>query len=135
MKAIDSKAFNPSNLQLTGLIPDIIGKLISATHDYLKTKEEQETIRAEITAQRDIALKKIETNTILLKQFIEEEYLNRRIIFDTLLKKLDETFDSNELQKLDVVLASIIEILKINPMESLIRLKIKMRENDHLIEI
>ena len=111
-----------------------LNTIVQSTFDYLNTKEQHISMREEMRANRDVNLRKIEESSRILTNYLNKEYEQRKIVLEGLLSKLDTALETGNSEASEMVLSSIIGVVKINPLINLKMLNEDI-ENNRLIEI
>lgn len=92
---------------------DVLREYVS----YRKTVEEQKTEREKILAQRDIAIKSIESEKEVILKYFELRFSERKEALSQLFEVLHQAVESKNTAVVDSVLDGILGIIKDNPLK------------------
>lgn len=91
-------------------------EVVSAWKEYKQVQAVEETKRAQILKDRDIAVTSIKEQAQLIRFALEKQFGERADNFSELFKRLDEGFERGDDKMIDSMLAGIVELSKISPL-------------------
>lgn len=93
-----------------------INEMTSAWKEYKQVQAVEETKRAQILKDRDIAVTSIKEQAQLIRFALEKQFGERANNFSELFKQLDKGFENGDDKRIDVALNGIVELSKISPL-------------------
>lgn len=93
-----------------------INEITSAWKEYKQVQAVEETKRAQILKDRDIAVISIKEQAQLIRFALEKQFGERASNFSELFKRLDEGFERGDDKMIDSMLTGIVELSKISPL-------------------
>lgn len=93
-----------------------INEMTSAWKEYKQVQAVEETKRAQILKDRDIAVTSIKEQAQLIRFALEKQFGERASNFSELFKRLDEGFERGDDKMIDSMLTGIVELSKISPL-------------------
>ena len=91
-------------------------EVVSAWKEYKQVQAVEETKRAQILKDRDIAVTSIKEQAQLIRFALEKQFGERADNFSELFKRLDEGFERGDDKMIDSMLTGIVELSKISPL-------------------
>ncbi|MCL1895672.1 MAG: hypothetical protein FWG03_03905 [Clostridiales bacterium] len=96
-----------------------IGDLAEMAIEVYKFGEVQETKRVEIAAQRDVAIANIEAQKVVLLDYLEKSFDERKENFRMFFRVVDDALEKDNMQELAFGLESIIKLAQSSPFKDL----------------
>lgn len=109
---------------------DILEEYIS----YRKKAEEQKTEREKILAQRDIAIKSIESEKEVILKYFELRFSERKEALSQLFEVLHQAIENKNISTADYILDGILGIIRENPLKDFESFR-RSRISGEIIEI
>jgi hypothetical protein len=80
--------------------------------------EQEQTKRENIRAYRDINVKAIEENSVILKDYLEKTFAERAYAIQEMFDRLDKGIESGDTQLMALTIGAIVDITKQSPLEA-----------------
>jgi hypothetical protein len=109
-------------LVAAGSAADVLGAfrvLVEGAVEVAKFEEAQITVRADIAAQRDVALAQIANQKSVLLAYLEKSFDERKENFRRLFSVVDHALENNNMEELGLGLESIIKLAESSPFRDL----------------
>lgn len=103
--------------------------------DYVETVQRETTRRHDITTQKEIRLQEIETAKAVMEQYLTATFDERRSNFHELFQRLDRAQDQGDLQGMQLVLGSILDLAKSSPFKDLATFKKHLDDPAFVLEL
>ena len=116
----------------------VIGSLKAITHvisEYYQIREEEQTKREIIQAQRDTVVAAIRSQRDIIVAYINSTFQERKSIFDKMFSNLDRAVKNGDTELIDKALSMILVTIKKSPFEDFIDFKNKLENENCVIEI
>ena len=98
---------------------DVVRELSSAVREYKTVVQQEKTKREEIAANRAVALESIRSQRAVLLEYLDRSFDERRENFERLFDTLDAVVADGEIQKMAIVLQSIVQLAESSPFKDL----------------
>lgn len=109
--------------------------ITQATVDLHKTVETERTRRAEIEADRQAALARIEATRFLIQEYMARTFDERRATLDRMFLSLEEAQASGNDALAQQLLGSIVDVVKISPFRDLASFKKSYEDPEFTLEL
>lgn len=104
-------------------------------HDYGVTVQQETTARHSITARKEVRLQEIEVARAVMEQYLTATFDERRSNFQALFARLDRAQEQGDLQGLQLVLGSILDLAKSSPFKDLATFKQTLNDPSFVLEL
>lgn len=97
-----------------GILPEyleVFSRMITEYHELEKIKEAEETKRLKIKEETELKLKALDTFEKLASDIIEKEFNEREVVLKTIIEKLENT---ENIEEINLYLRVIVEILNLD---------------------
>ena len=99
-----------------------------------RVTEEETTKRVDISAMRDIEVKKIRAQKEILQNYFDSIFSERRYVIEEMFDKLDKGIENNNLELIQMSMSSIVSIAQESPLKQVASLTNDFK-NDEVKEI
>ncbi|MDO9213177.1 MAG: hypothetical protein Q7U23_05010 [Methylococcales bacterium] len=93
-------------------------RLVDAYKECTIISEQEQTKRENIRAYRDINVKAIEENSVILKDYLEKTFAERAYAIQEMFDRLDKGIESGDTQLMALTIGAIVDITKQSPLEA-----------------
>lgn len=93
--------------------------LVKMAGEVAKFESAQQTVRAGIAAERDVAITNIEMQKTLLMEYLDKSFDERRENFQKLFTVVDDALEKDNIQQLALGLDSILKLAETSPFKDL----------------
>ena len=100
-------------------VADAVKNLIFMAGEVRKFEEAQITVRADISARRDVALANIELQKTALMEYLDKSFDERKDNFNKLFSVVDDALEKDNMQELAMGLEGIIKLADSSPFKDL----------------
>jgi len=112
----------------------IAQKVSQDVKEYLIVAEQEQTKRAQITADCNVELAKIEAIRSTFEMFLDRSFDERKRNFEELFKMVMISMERGDIKSLEQSLAAVVELARVSPLaeaRSLASLRSAMEDPDH----
>jgi len=95
-----------------------------------RVTEEETTKRVDISAMRDIEVKKIRVQKEILQNYFDSIFSERRYVIEEMFDKLDKGIKNNNLELIQMSMSSIVSIAQESPLKQVASLMNDFKNDD-----
>lgn len=92
-----------------------INAILGACKDYQRVRQEEETKRAGIQAQKEVVLENLRSQKAVILHYLDRAFDERRQNFESFFNSLDRTLEMGDVAQTSAVLESIVSLAKTSP--------------------
>ena len=132
---------NPSDLARIAQSTDltqVAQKITEDVKEYLVIAEQEQTKRAAITAECEVALARIEAARATFEKFLDRSFDERKQNFESLFSLIEKSMKDGDLKLLQTSLSAVVELARVSPLaeaRSLASLQSAMDDTEHEFKI
>jgi len=109
--------------------------VVASVTDYLKVAEQQQTRRAEITAQKDVAIATIEAQRACFSQLLDYTFKERASVLGQQFKALDHALHSGNAELAATALQQMVAVIQTSPFRSMQEMQSAMGQKDFVVRL
>lgn len=109
--------------------------VIRAGVEYLRIREEEQTKRTLIAAQRDALVTAIISERDLISAYLEHQFAERRATLDHLFHVLQQGMEAKDTVVIDHSLTTILGILQANPLKDIEAFRTHWRNSESVLDL
>lgn len=94
-------------------------QIVDATRECVKVTQEESTKRASIRAYEKAEVARIKAAEVILKNYFEQVFAERRANFEELFTRLDQALDAGNGEAINAVVRGIVDIARTSPLADL----------------
>lgn len=136
VRTVVAKGLKQTAQQVPGqLLVDGLHQMHKAYCDYQKLREEEQTKRGAILANRDATLEQIRAQRDVIKQALAASFELRKTGLQAQIQAMDKAIDSGNTEALHVVMDAMVKTIQDSPFKDLAELREQLTDKNFVLSL
>lgn len=110
-------------------VTSAFSRLLEARQEYRRIAEQEKTKRHAIDAWEKVRLQELKNQQVILQQYLDATFSERRHVIDGFFNALDQGLESGNLELIDKAISGIVDIVKESPLRQVDNLIAALNDN------
>lgn len=116
-------------------VADALQNVVGKVHDYLVTAQQEQTKRADIARQRDIAIASIEAQRAAFSELLKYTFEERAMVLGKQFEALDQALASGNVEVVQASLNSMVAIIQTSPFRTVQEMQQALGSKDFVVRL